>query len=437
MRRFIMKKLLAASLLACTFSVTGCWGCLEQEQPNNEDFLIDTSLETQTLTADEVPVVEEEDRRQWAHQVNKLGQKLLNQRQKDKNFVISPASLHSALTMAAYGADDNTYTEFATALSLDADREKAAKLSADMALNLRFDGQNENSTLVMASNLWLDEHIEIHESFKDAMKDMFKAPVQVCNFIDYTFWIMDTINDWLYDITKGFVSMWASQSPDKDVNFMLVNATNFIGKWAYPFDSSKTESKLFDGVSKDTVVDFMQLIYDFSYYENAEKGYQAVIIPYMDGIFDMVIVLPNDAETAQDVLQNVTAEDFGTIMLEAADTKLIELSLPKFKVSYDVEPSELIDSLKNIGIQEAFEEGMANFDILSPSYNVFIDSILHQAVIAIDENGTNVSDAPTVTPDVTDSDKEMLGFNVDHAFAFAIVHRSSGAVVYLGMMNEL
>lgn len=441
-----MKKLLAVSMMVSSMFMMGCGFIFpsdeagidfEGEVPSVEEYWVDTTLDQEELETDEVPEVRIEDQAVWAEQVNRFGYLVLDQyKGLESNILISPAALHGALTMAAHGADGTTYDELSLALSLGAERAAAIQLSADMQLNLRFDGQHENSRLVMANYLWFDESVRISESFKESMIELFKSPVQICNFLDHAVYVFEKINEWLMDLTYGLVSRLAE--PEK-IEFMLVNATSFVGKWAYPFDSSRTASGVFTGSTKETVIDFMHLIYDFKYYENAEKGYQAVVIPYMDDVFDMVIILPNDISTAEAVLEDITAEEFGTIMVEAADTKLIELSLPKFEVSYDIEPNDLIEKLKNIGIEEAFVRGFANFNFLSPSGSVFIDSVLHQAVIAIDEGGTNLDSGALTdgTADKGDSDKEVLGFNVDHAFAFALVHRSSGAVVYLGLMHNL
>lgn len=431
-----MKKWMFATLLASTLTLPGCFfsgGC--EDTPDENEYLIETTLTQEALKAEDVPNVSPEDQKKWANQVNHLGHRFMTENYKrDENIVFSPAALHGTIAMAGYGANGSTYDEIVQVLTLEDERDKATRLSANMMLNLRYDGQKEDSRFIMASNLWVDEKVSVSQSFKDDMLSMFKAPVQIVNFLDYTFFVLETIKDWMMDITHEYLSQWiGSDNPE----FMLVNATSFEGKWELPFDSSKTLESLFFGSTKDTLVDFMHLIYDFEYYENDEKGYQAVIIPYMEGTFDMVIILPNNKETAQDVLQNVSPEDFGTIMMEAADTKLIELSLPKFDVSFDLPPEELISRLQNIGIKEAFTEGLANFDIFSPSYNVFIDSFIHQAVISISEGGTNVDNTTTGTPDKVDDTKEVLQFNVDHAFAFALVHRSSGAIVYLGLMNEI
>ena len=244
---------------------------------------------------------------------------------------------------------------------------------------------------------------------------------------------MDKLNEWLMDLA-GAVAPTIVEKVE-NIQFMLVSATKFEGKWAHPFNAELTQQKRFIGSSKETLIDFMHIVYDFEYYESVEKGYQAVVIPYMDDIFDMVIILPNDIDNAKTALQNIDADDFANIFLDTPAHRLIELSLPKFEISYDFSPAEFISRLQNIGIKDAFAEGLANFDILSPSYNVFIDSFLHQAVIAVDESGTNTSSTQSVATDKDNTD--ALKLDIDHAFAFAIVHKASGALVYLGVVNDL
>lgn len=429
-----MKKFLAATLAACTMMLAACDDSEHTNTPATEDYMIETALNQPELSASDVPDVPAADKAVWAGQVNPFGFSVIERLTENHgNIVISPVSLHSALAMAAYGADGNTYSEIASVLNFTQSREIAEKLVADMQLELRYDGQNINSHFVMANNLWVDQKVKLSETFKDAMKTIFKAPVQICNFIDYAIYVVDKLNEWLMDLA-GAVAPTIVEKVE-NIQFMLVSATKFEGKWAHPFNAELTQQKRFIGSSKETLIDFMHIVYDFEYYESVEKGYQAVVIPYMDDIFDMVIILPNDIDNAKTALQNIDADDFANIFLDTPAHRLIELSLPKFEISYDFSPAEFISRLQNIGIKDAFAEGLANFDILSPSYNVFIDSFLHQAVIAVDESGTNTSSTQSVATDKDNTD--ALKLDIDHAFAFAIVHKASGALVYLGVVNDL
>lgn len=434
MKNWIAVTIFSIAMLAmsCSMDSADLW-----DAPPESEYLIEIDYEQELLNLEDVPVLAQEDKQKWGKQVNQFAHTYaIENFQGTDNFVISPTALYSGLAMAAYGAQGTTYQEIADALHWEDERSDALDLSAAMQLNLRFDGQNENSRYVMANQFWADEHLLISEQFKSAMQTIFKVPVQICNFLDYTFYVIDVLNHWMQDITNQFIAKLTNNDSYGTETFMLVNATRFEGNWAFPFDSSKTKKKVFHGLRQDNVVDFMHLIYDFKYYENVEKGYQAVILPYKDELFDMVVILPNDNETAQSVIHNLTAEDFGLISVEAENTQLIDVSLPKFGVSGN--SFDMINNLENIGIQEAFFTGFAQFDISDSSTGfIYINKVLHQAVLTVDENGTNSYKALEVTSDKTDPEKDVISFHVNHAFAFAVTHRSSGAVVYLGLMNDI
>lgn len=432
------KMMLSAILTFSSLSMPSCgfeelWSDIPS--PDFPICTLETSQEQEYLASDDVPTVEESDRKLWASQVNRLGSQFLSlEMYQDESFVFSPAALHSSLAMAAHGANASTYDEIADVLGYKYKREVDIKRSADMLLNLRFDGQNDNSHLVMGNNIWFSHDTLIHDDFKFSIDSIFKTSIWMCQFLNYTIEALQFITDWIWDLTKYYIDVY---DLEHSIKFMLVNATEFTAQWAYPFDKSKTKAQTFFGTLKDVSIDFMHLIYDFEYYNNPEEGYQAIIMPYMDGVFDMVIILPDSRDSAQKVIQGITADDFGTILVEAEKTKLIELSLPKFEVSFDKSSDELIESLRNMGIKEAFVEGFAKFDIISPTASVFVDSFIHQAVIAIDESGANVVQDVTATSDIIETEDNMIPFEVNHAFAFAIVHRSSGAIVYLGFINDL
>ena len=82
-------------------------------------------------------------------------------------------------------------------------------------------------------------------------------------------------------------------------------------------------------------------------------------------------------------------------MLSAAEETQVWAGLPAFETEYDVEMSDI---LKSMGMTDAFNSEVADFDSLGTSTkgNIYINRVLHKAYICVDEEGTKAAAATAV-----------------------------------------
>jgi serpin B len=82
-----------------------------------------------------------------------------------------------------------------------------------------------------------------------------------------------------------------------------------------------------------------------------------------------------------------------------------------------------------------FSESQADFSGISN--NIYIDTVLHKAIIEVDEKGT-VAAASTVigipVPGIV-SPKPIKYFTADHPFLYAIVDDHYGTILFIGKMK--
>lgn len=105
----------------------------------------------------------------------------------------------------------------------------------------------------------------------------------------------------------------------------------------------------------------------------------------------------------------------------------IHLSLPRFTARTHL---SLADTLADMGMPSAF--GSADFSGMTPGRGLFLAAVEHEAVVEIDEEGTEAAAAsggamagshgPTVT--------------VDRPFVFVIRDEPTGAVLFLGRVAD-
>ena len=181
---------------------------------------------------------------------------------------------------------------------------------------------------------------------------------------------VDIINGWVNTKTNGLIPEVLDEIPGNVVMY-LINAIYFKGTWKYEFKKGDTHDADFYPVPGETIeVSMMQMEQDLDYYSN--ETFSAVSLPYGDGEFSMVVMLPRDDKTTDDVVKLMTSENWQE-WLEGFRTTGIKLKLPKFKYGFK---KLLNDDLTDLGMGIAFTGG-ADFTGINPGGNLYISRVIH------------------------------------------------------------
>ena len=123
-----------------------------------------------------------------------------------------------------------------------------------------------------------------------------------------------------------------------------------------------------------------------SYLGKKGDDMEIVALNYTNSDFRMLFILPEKC------VKNIRLEDLD---FETLDSKLtsteLSLKLPKFKIEFE---AELVKTFVALGVKEIF--GAANFQEMIDSEGVRVDSILHKAVVEVQEEGAEAAAATVV-----------------------------------------
>ena len=109
------------------------------------------------------------------------------------------------------------------------------------------------------------------------------------------------------------------------------------------------------------------------------------------------------------------------------------LNLPKFKIDEGY-PMKAV--LKDMGMPSVFGN-QAKFNVFKDSSPIAIDDIYHQAVIDVNEIGTEAAAATgVVAVDISGSMHPPVAFKADHPFMFMIKDNKTDAILFLGQVNK-
>ena len=162
---------------------------------------------------------------------------------------MSPYSASSVMAMAAMGARGTTLQQIREGMVFPGEEEMKEGFGDlfDMMKG------NDDFTLEMANNLFVQDGYQLMEEFKKVLKQSFDAEVKQTNFAESEA-ARKLINAWVEDKTRQKIKDLIPDGVlDGLTRLVLVNAIYFKGDWASKFDKSDTKDDDFF-VNKDKKV---------------------------------------------------------------------------------------------------------------------------------------------------------------------------------------
>ena len=224
------------------------------------------------------------------------------------------------------------------------------------------------------------------------------------------------------------------QPPEVSTLMVLLNAIAFDGNWMNEFDPERTQDSEFNLADGNVMtVPMMHQSKPFNYAES--EDWQAIELPYGTGQMHLLVVLPKEGRTLAQVQQQLL--DDPKSLHTGAEFRLVELSLPCFRVEYG---SDLNGVLQQMGVQRAFDRTRADFRNMSSSAlerQLHIGKVMHRAVMEVNERGT-VAAASTLLEmrDGSAPPTESVNMDVNRPFMVAVVDDATDAWVFAGAINQ-
>ena len=371
---------------------------------------------------------------------------LLTQNAGSDTVFFSPLSVAAALALATAGAAGSTQTELATAIfgpgAVAADAEEALSAHLQKLTTAPDDGP---VVLSVASSLWADQRFELAPAFVERALALYQAKASVLDF--ETPEAAATINAWTSEQTGGRIPVIVS--PEELAGpplaaAVLLSTVYFRGKWANEFRPANTQPGLFlqaDGTVQK--VPFMrQISDDFGYL--AGDGWQAVAMPYAFSkhSFSMLVFVPDAGDGLPAFLATLDAPRWASWHQELylrTEPVEVDLTLPRFQLQWG---ANLVPTLKNMGLATAFTPG-ADYEPMgfkAEKGGGMLTSVLHQAFLAVDEEGTEAAAATAVLAGEgcgARAQQRRVEVRVDSPFVCAIVDNRSGAILFAGAIGQL
>lgn len=361
-------------------------------------------------------------------EITNFSLKLLCEGLTDRNILISPLSIVSALGMVANGANGKTLAEMEQVLNSD-----IQGLNDYLKAYAAYLPSSEKYKVNLANSIWFkdDEGLTINQDFLQTNKDYFDAGIYKTPFNEST---KNTINNWVKDKTSGMIEKLLEQAPPESALMYLINALSFDAEWENIYKDTQIRDGEFTLENGDKqAVKFMGST-EYSYLENeAVTGFMK---PYKDNKYAFVALLPGEDTSMSDLLISLDAKGVMDLIKNKKNEE-VYAKIPKFSVEYGV---LLNESLQELGILDAFDEKKADFTGLGNSAdgNIYISRVIHKTKIDVDEKGTKAGAVTAV---------EMLAGSavakvpkmvfLDRPFFYMLVDTEQNLPLFMGILMSV
>jgi serpin B len=327
--------------------------------------------------------------------VNDLGFNLFRKVGASESILLSPLGMTFALGLIGNGAAGKTRTQINQVLGCD--DKKAANINEFCRKMLTEAPRIDRlSTIDITNDFFSPKSFTLKPAFKEVAIDNYDTKFK--------------------------------ESESDLLKYTLVNTIYFKGIWTDKFRKVNTYDEVFRGEDgKERAVPMMNQLNQFFYTEN--DLCQTLCLPYSNGAYQMVVLLPKGGKTVREVAQSLTADSWKK-MYDQMRRIDVDVKLPRFESSSEVNLTGVMSDL----MPNAFNMKKADFSNLFDIESC-IDKIKQKGRIKVDETGAVATVATFLQGDlgsVKIVKPETIRFHATHPFLYFIREWSTGAIFFIG-----
>ena len=360
------------------------------------------------------------------------------------NYMASPLSFRYALGLLLAGAEGETKAELLKAFGVSSEQEWidycldfngfveyfAADLEREIAEFKDFKKKGWASAgdpepfraLRVANSVWKAERVQ--EAFKEAYKESVEKNY-AAEYRSFTAEnVIAKVNEWADIKTEHMIrKLLPDDYPTETLAIVLMNALYFKDSWEIEFYEGQTREGDFHAKNgKTTRKDFMSNTDHFAYYEDGET--QLVILPMKGGV-SMAFVLGSTDGLSEKISK--------------ASYENVQVTIPKMDLETDFSSKQLVNFLKEYGVELAFDSELADFSGMI-DHDVYVSDIIQKTRIKLDEEGVEAAAVTAImmADGAAFEPAPPKEFTADRPFSFYIYTTANDttAVMFAGQIVE-
>ncbi|MFH1193962.1 MAG: serpin family protein [bacterium] len=350
----------------------------------------------------------------------------------DGNIFFSPYSISTALAMAYEGARGKTADEIQSVFHFPTDGN--LRKSSFAAIHNQLNKPDAKYKLNIANALWAQNDYKFLNDYLTTLQQYYAGKATNVDFKNSTEEARQTINKWVESKTNNKIKdLFPQGSLNTMTQLVLTNAIYFKGTWIKQFEKSQTRDEDFRVSSTNTIKVPMMKRTDknakFNYTE--DDNVQILEMPYEGGKLSMMVLLPKN-DNLSSLESSLTLEKINDWRSKLKEQR-VDVFMPKF--TFDTKYF-MNETLAKMGMPTAFTYD-ADLSGMDGTQSLFIQKVIHQAFVDVNEEGTEAAAATGVSVGFKSAmPQQSIIFRADHPFIFAIQDKDSGNILFLGRVSN-
>jgi serpin B len=281
---------------------------------------------------------------------------------------------------------------------------------------------------------WFQSGLPIKPEYLSAIAAIgLEQPWQQIDFAANPAQAVDTINHWVDQKTNAMIpKLLAEADINSDTRFVLANAIYFNGRWTFPFDPQMTHPRPFYVTPEQRLQTPTMVLQQARILFGESDELTIGALPYGDAParMEMIVVVPKPTQTLAAISGQLSETVLSSWLALLKPASGVTVQIPKFSLRSKF---ELADVLSKLGLISIFDPNAADFSGINADAELFIDKVVHEAVVQVDEAGTEAAAATAVIgavrSSIVDRPKALIA---DRPFYFFIRDRDTGCILFTG-----
>ena len=345
------------------------------------------------------------------------------------SFIMSPISVSYLLGMLNEGAEGQTQQQITDVLGLDGSAQEISqhfKKIMDVAPSV-----DSTVTIKIANSININSawNYSLIPKYKTDMQEYYNAQIDAFDFGNGR--NVDIINNWCKTHTDGMIPKILDQL-DPQVVMYLLNAVYFKASWTNKFDPKYTRDKIFTKQDGTILEHKMMHVSIKGVAYGSNNLCKMLSLPYGNGSYSMIVLLPHEGKTIGDIIQNLSAQQLEKQRTQEMTIHNVDILMPRFTSENEIKLEEVLSSM---GMPLAFNRRDAEFSNMVKDDELWVSMMKQKAKIEVNEKGTKAA-AVTVTGMMTKSLNPTgtiwKEFHATRPFVYYIVDNSTGTIYFMG-----
>eukprot|EP00050_Salpingoeca_kvevrii_P005784 m.285614 g.285614 ORF g.285614 m.285614 type:complete len:417 (+) comp11415_c0_seq1:122-1372(+) len=336
----------------------------------------------------------------------------------EDNTFFSPLSLYVTLGMVAAGTSPDGDAEMQLGGLLRTHFHDRKQLEGALEAVKKATNKGANVDYVLANSIWT--RAAIRPDYAAAITKDFDAR---CDHLSTP----EAINQWVSDSTQNKITQLIEKIEPNCV-CILASAIYFKASWTNQFKPADTKPGHF--LVDDTRIDCKMMSMSHKLpFGTDDKHFKMVCLPYgEEQKTSMAIIMPvkEGSGALHDLLSAFTNEHWVN-WLRKLQPAMVHMKMPRFKMESSMSIAKQLNAL---GVTAPFQPD--HFSRMSDSPDVYLDDVLHKAVVEVNEEGTVAAAASAAVMLERSMPMKSVEFTVDRPFIMAIIDNESLMITFMG-----